>query len=225
MKLMNATELECRKDWLRARLPRQKAARRKEILEATYRLFLDLEYEAVSLNAIAREAGLSKSSIYLYFQTREDIFLDIFMDAFRDWFAAVRRALDRLDAGAGPAQVSGAWVSTTWRHDRMRALAPLLATSIERHVSDDRLAECMRMKVEECGALQKTLVRFLPALKEDDVLDLMVYILSLFAQFVAYERNEGLERVRARPEFGIARWNYEPMVTHAVTLLLEDRLR
>ena len=225
MQVLDVPELECRKDWLRARLPDQKAARRREILEAAYRLFLDLEYEAVSLNAIAREAGLSKSSVYLYFQTREDIFLDIFMDAFRDWFAVVRRALDRLDAAAGPAQVAAVWVSTTWRHDRMRALAPLLATSIERHVSDDRLAECMRMKVEECGALQKTLARFLPALKEGDILDLMVYVLSLFAQFVAYERNEGLERVRACPEFNAARWNYETMVTHAVTLLLEDRVR
>lgn len=212
-------------DWQRARKPGQKASRRKLILEAAYTLFHDLDYEEVSLNAIAREAGLSKSSVYLYFQTREDIFLDIFMDTFRHWFGASRTALQRLKVSAPPAEVAAAWVSVTWKHKRMRSLAPLLATSIERHASEERLADCLRMKMEECARMRETLARFFPAITGTQVFDLMLYLFSLFAQFVAYERNAGLEKARQHPEFTAAPWNYQQMAAHALTLVLENMVR
>ncbi len=72
--------------WVRARTLDQKEQRRQEILEAAYTLFHDLGYEQASLNRIAREARLSKSSIGLYFQTREEVFMEIFLKTFRDWF-------------------------------------------------------------------------------------------------------------------------------------------
>jgi len=65
-------------NWERARRPEQTAARRKEILNAAKALFAELEYEEISLNAIAREAGFSKPNVYRYFSTREEIFLAIF---------------------------------------------------------------------------------------------------------------------------------------------------
>ena len=60
--------------WERARQPEQKAVRRKAILDAARSLFTDSGYDEISLNGIARSAGINKANVYRYFSSREEIF-------------------------------------------------------------------------------------------------------------------------------------------------------
>jgi AcrR family transcriptional regulator len=57
--------------------PAQRAAlgaeRREQILEAAVRLWTGHGFEATTLESIAREAGIAKGTIYLYFATKEDL--------------------------------------------------------------------------------------------------------------------------------------------------------
>ena len=57
--------------------PAQRAAlgaeRREQILEAAVRLWTDHGFEGTTLDAIAREAGIAKGTVYLYFATKEDL--------------------------------------------------------------------------------------------------------------------------------------------------------
>jgi AcrR family transcriptional regulator len=57
--------------------PAQRAAlgaeRREQILEAAVRLWAGHGFEATTLEAIAREAGIAKGTVYLYFATKEDL--------------------------------------------------------------------------------------------------------------------------------------------------------
>jgi AcrR family transcriptional regulator len=57
--------------------PAQRAAlgaeRREQILEAAVRLWTGQGFEATTLEAIAREAGIAKGTVYLYFATKEDL--------------------------------------------------------------------------------------------------------------------------------------------------------
>ena len=57
--------------------PAQRAAlgaeRREQILEAAVRLWTGHGFEATTLDAIAREAGIAKGTVYLYFATKEDL--------------------------------------------------------------------------------------------------------------------------------------------------------
>jgi AcrR family transcriptional regulator len=50
------------------------AVRRIEILEAAERLLIEYGSDRYSLAAIAEEAGLSKSAIYMHFESREELF-------------------------------------------------------------------------------------------------------------------------------------------------------
>jgi AcrR family transcriptional regulator len=57
--------------------PAQRAAlgaeRREQILQAAVRLWTGQGFEATTLDAIAREAGIAKGTVYLYFATKEDL--------------------------------------------------------------------------------------------------------------------------------------------------------
>lgn len=46
----------------------------RQLLEAAGRLFMDMPYEAVSTDAIAREAQVSKATLYAHFSSKENLF-------------------------------------------------------------------------------------------------------------------------------------------------------
>ena len=57
-----------------ARRARRKEARPGEILAAALALFAERGFAATRLEDVARRAGISKGTIYLYFPTKEDLF-------------------------------------------------------------------------------------------------------------------------------------------------------
>ncbi|MCR3923473.1 MAG: TetR/AcrR family transcriptional regulator [Firmicutes bacterium] len=52
-------------------------AEQERVLEAALDEFADKEYEAASLNRIIQNAGISKGSMYHYFQNKEDLYMYI----------------------------------------------------------------------------------------------------------------------------------------------------
>lgn len=49
-------------------------AKRGQIIEGAKRVFMRLGFDAASMNDITREAGVSKGTIYVYFENKEDLF-------------------------------------------------------------------------------------------------------------------------------------------------------
>jgi AcrR family transcriptional regulator len=49
-------------------------AKRKQILEGARRIFINMGFDAASMNDITREAGVSKGTIYVYFANKEELF-------------------------------------------------------------------------------------------------------------------------------------------------------
>lgn len=208
--------------WKRARTPDQQAQRRQEILEAACKLFGELDFEKVSLNAIAREAKLSKPSIYLYFQTREEVLMEIFFDVLRQWVDNSVAAFRALPNGATANQLADTWTNVFWTDQRFGVIAPLVAVSLEHNVSDDILAVCFRIKTEAAGRLRDVLARFVE-LSLEQSFELVVHALSLYAQYITYQHNEGMTRVLHRPEFNWIQCDYRTMVSHLLTLWIESK--
>src|SRR3981081_775979 len=48
--------------------------RHKEILEVARRIFARLGYAATNVEEIAKEAGMAKGTVYLYFKSKEEVF-------------------------------------------------------------------------------------------------------------------------------------------------------
>ncbi|MBB2973783.1 TetR/AcrR family transcriptional regulator [Mesorhizobium sp. RMAD-H1] len=52
----------------------QDPAKRMQILEGARRVFMRMGFDAASMNDITREAGVSKGTIYVYFNSKEELF-------------------------------------------------------------------------------------------------------------------------------------------------------
>ena len=120
----------------RARRPEQKQQRQDAILSAARELALRDGVRAVSLAGIAARAGIDKSALLRYFETREQIFLEL---TAREWAPWVRALDDGLD-GAAPGS-AGLVADAVARGFRDRPLfCDLLAhtpLNLERNVSPE----------------------------------------------------------------------------------------
>ncbi len=61
----------------RARSEQAKVERRQVILDAALEAFFESGFSAARMDDIARRAGLSKGTLYLYFDSKEDVFVQL----------------------------------------------------------------------------------------------------------------------------------------------------
>ena len=69
----------------RARSTEQKALRRHAVLAAAEIYFREVGYEAFSMAQLAKKTGVAKGTLYLYFQTREELFLTLYEQSLIRW--------------------------------------------------------------------------------------------------------------------------------------------
>src|SRR5687768_273903 len=97
----------------RARVPvrRRKHARPRELLVAAMALFIEKGFAATRPEEIAERAGVSKGTLYLYFDSKEHLFTDLIAERFFCEFPF--EGDDRLAAGAVTETLRS--VVTAWR--------------------------------------------------------------------------------------------------------------
>ncbi|MFE3189995.1 TetR/AcrR family transcriptional regulator [Nocardia sp. NPDC059240] len=82
---------------------------RAEIKERAWEQIATSGASALSLNAIAKQVGMSGPALYRYFAGRDDLITELIRDAYRSLADAVRAAFDAGADVAGIAQVIREW--------------------------------------------------------------------------------------------------------------------
>lgn len=140
----------------RARSSEQKAWRRKTVLKAAESYFLEVGYETFSMNQLAERAGVVKGTIYLYFKTREELFITLYEQSLIRWSRVFASYLGKPISSMSYARV----LYLTSIADR--AFLPLLTRLehiIEHNVEIDRLIKSKRVfigQIEAIAALTAT---------------------------------------------------------------------
>jgi len=79
------------------RWQRRSEDRPREICAAALEVFAEKGFAAAKLDEIARRAGVSKGTLYLYFQDKADLFRAVIRDTVAPRVAAVREIADKLE--------------------------------------------------------------------------------------------------------------------------------
>lgn len=79
----------------RARTPEAKSERREQLLDAALDSFFKQGFAAARMEDIARRAGVSKGTLYLYFASKEDIFLAIIDSVARPRLESLEQIVDQ----------------------------------------------------------------------------------------------------------------------------------
>ena len=129
-------------DYIRARSPEHKQERMKAIMEAADELFAERPYHQITMGTIAESLGWSRSNLYKYAATQEEIFLALHTEKNRAW---IEDLVTSLGGAPLPAQeFARIWAKVTERHASFLRYQEILTSVIEANVTLDRLTQFKR---------------------------------------------------------------------------------
>ena len=77
--------------------PELTAARKEEIVNACEQLYQTMSFKDITLKEISRVTSFTRTSIYNYFQTKEEIFLALYEREYDRWNAELKNILEKND--------------------------------------------------------------------------------------------------------------------------------
>jgi len=126
------------------RKEREKEQRREEILQAAQIVFFEKGLQTATMDEIAETAELSKGTLYLYYKSKEDLYLAVLLRGLDYLEELFRRALQpRLPAVILIRRLQQAYVEF-FRHQRnyFRMLDFFEAPQFHKQVSEEMLGQC-----------------------------------------------------------------------------------
>ena len=78
---------------------REREQRQNDIIDAARKLFADKDFDEVSMNEIAGEVGLGKSTLYLYFKNKESLYFAVVLRGTRIWAEMVKKEVEKGNTG------------------------------------------------------------------------------------------------------------------------------
>jgi AcrR family transcriptional regulator len=164
----------------RARRPEQKEQRRRAILDAAQRLWLDERgHGEFTMSRLAEHAGVAKGTLYLYFATKEELFLALLEDMFVSWCDAVARELRPLAGKGDPRRVARVLARTLADREPLTRLFPQLASVLEFGMNKQKAVEFKQSVCARAEETEEAVVRALPDLPPDGGHKVLLHTLAL----------------------------------------------
>jgi AcrR family transcriptional regulator len=201
----------------RARNVEAKAARSRAIVGCARRLLEQRPYAEISLDDVARKLHISKAALYLYFPSREALFLEVLSEDLEQWLIALEERLDR----PGPWTASSLAEQFLVPGPKGLCLMPLLHTILERKAGYARVLEFRRMMMTRFTALGAALEGNVPFLPPGSSLHLVVCTLYILLGFrLQADFGPITERVFRLPELRMLKPELNPMMREVLTAVI-----
>ena len=199
----------------------QKQTRRADILRVAEQCFPLSPYGAVSMAEIAAKAGVAKGTLYLYFRSKEELFLAIYEEQMDGWFDELDRELKLGRSGASIAGFVQYLGESLGRRPQLLQLIAILHTVLEQnldHATARRFKTWLKGRIETSGRLLEAYLPFLTAGKGSALL-LKVDALVIGFQHLA-EPSGVMREVLAEPDMELFRVELQKQLLDTVSTLL-----
>lgn len=135
-------------------------ARREEIIDACAALYETMSLREITIKLIGARTSFTRTSIYNYFETKEEIFLALLRREYEAWTAD----LDALPAQPDAAALADALAATLERRGTMLRLLSMNLYDIEANSRVENLAAFKTVYAASMQAVRRLLARSGPAL-------------------------------------------------------------
>ena len=208
-------------NWQRASTDEKENERKEAIQKAAFTLFKNNGYDNVSFNDIAFEAGFTKSNMYQYFSSREEIFLDIFAELFEKWVEDCLEKLQKLDQDEAINIFAKTWVRSHKFHKQFLDLTSILFVSLERNSSYEQLLEFKKFRKELLYKLSTEITRIYPDIHIDKALKFLKLSYAATSCFwAASTQNETLKKIYEQEMFKELDTNFEEDLASSIEIII-----
>lgn len=169
----------------RATTDEDKQQRRQEIILLAWQMFQHTAYDAITIAEVARQARLAKGTIFLYFRTKEELFLAVQQQQLEDWFSFIDAQLDATDDGAqaGIDAVVALFSGTLHERPALARLLALLPGVLEHNIDFETALRFKRLLFAHLVQTGSRLERRLPFLQPGQGARLILWLHALVIGF------------------------------------------
>lgn len=210
----------------RARSSEDKQARRDTILTAAAAAFVAEPFDVITVESVARRAGLAKGTVYLYFASKEELFLALTWEAIAGWLDALDAALRDTRRGAAAGSLARRIVSTLEGRRQLLRLLGILHAVLERNVAARAIVTFKASVLQRLVGTSDHLRRVLPHLGPDAAVRLL---LQMYAGVVGIwqmaDVGPQVAAVLEAPELAPLRTDFERELTDLIAALVRGSRR
>lgn len=209
--------------WERARSDEQIEYRINEILEATAKLYKENRFEEITFVMIAKEAGFTRSNLYRYFKTKEDIFLKLLAKDINAWRKYLQENMP--EKTLSPDEFAALWVQLMLAQPRLLQLFAILYTILEKNATLEALTDFKGSIHAELQTAVEMMVAYYPALTPEKAGEFLQASLSLsIGMYPLLDMTE--KQIEAIQTVGMTHSakGYQTIWVNSVAALLKDVL-
>ena len=147
--------------------PELTSARKEEIISACRKLYETMSFKDITLKEIGQQTSFTRTSIYNYFETKEEIFLALFAQEY-ELFAKDLDGLREQREMLSPDELSSELAHALERRPLMLKLLSMNLYDMEANSRMERLVEFKKAYGESSAAVDRCLKKFVPGLTEEN---------------------------------------------------------
>lgn len=207
-------------EFVRARQSNQIEIRRQEIIKATSMLYLNHSIDDINIKLIAQKSGFTRSNIYRYFKTKEEIFLNILADDHQNWVTLVRNEFNKE---LSVEKFARNWTELLLKQDRLLGLFSILSTKLEPSSSLENLIDFKSSLAMYSQSLVHSIRLSLPKLSEDDANLFLMFAANLFiGTYPNMNLSKKQQTAMKKSQMPYQPEPYREMVRRAVEVFVKD---
>jgi AcrR family transcriptional regulator len=208
----------------RADSPEQKNARRKAILRvAAAELARSGAAEDLTIEALSRKIGLAKGTVYLYFPSKNALFLALLLDALESLLTDISRRLIKLPSPVSAVQVAHAIRDAIGKSSRVRQLPRLLRSLSENKMKSS--SQAFKERIHPClKKVDAILVQRLEKLRPGDGRRIIDYAWAMHLGLSQMAENRAKKQHCREPRVEGISTDPEQALGDGLTLLIEGYL-
>ena len=143
-------------------------SRKEEIINACALLYETMSFKEITLKEIGEKTSFTRTSIYNYFQTKEEIFLALFQREYEAWIRDLKIMLEENEK-MSVAGFSGALAHTLQKRGRLRKLLSMNHYDMEANSRMENLVAFKTAYGNSLRTLSCCLEKFFPEMTDRDI--------------------------------------------------------
>ena len=168
--------------------PELTASRREEIINACEKLYRTMSFKEITLKEIGSATSFTRTSIYNYFQTKEEIFLALMQREYEIWAAEIGEVCTNNDK-MSPEDFADALAHSLENHEQLLKLLAMNHYDMEENSRPERLTDFKTAYGASLDAVRACLQKFFPSTdRESFIVVFFPFLFGVYPYSVATQK-------------------------------------
>lgn len=175
-------------------------ARREEIIAACTQLYKTMNFKDIRIKDIAEYTSFTRTSIYNYFQTKEEIFLALLQQEYEKWNDRLEKLWDETDAMTR-VQFADAIARSLQERGTLLKILSMNHYDMEENSRMERLVDFKKEYGRSLSCIRKGLEKFFPEISEEEkeefIFSFFPFMFGIYPYtFVSEKQKEAMQKAQ-----------------------------